>query len=200
MNTQEKSKKRPRGRPAKITEEIIKRLCSSIRAGNWNGTACAYAGISTDTLNEWVKRGRKEYERLGNPRAKENVNEILYLLLYNSYDKAIAEAEVRGVANICKAASGGGEITEIKEVFDAHGNLKERTTKKSHAVPQWTAQAWLLERRYPDRWSRRIEIGHGDGVGPEKRMSPEDFIRKCQDAAAKMLSFDPQDGVPVEQK
>ena len=40
-----------------------------------------------------------------------------------------------------------------------------------HTEKQWTAAAWMLERRWPDRWAKRevIQSGFGEGVIADKR-------------------------------
>jgi hypothetical protein len=47
---------RPRG-PSKLTKKVSDAICDSIRAGNYMETAAAVAGVSKDTLYEWLKLG-----------------------------------------------------------------------------------------------------------------------------------------------
>lgn len=60
-----------------------------------------------------------------------------YREFYESVKRAEADAEMLRIARISKAGSEGN----------------------------WTADAWYLERRYPDRWGRRTEVS-GAGGGP----------------------------------
>jgi hypothetical protein len=39
------------------------------------------------------------------------------------------------------------------------------TTEKK-PIPQWTAAAWWLERKFPDDWGRRERIDHRTPDGP----------------------------------
>lgn len=113
------------GRPSKLTPEIQEKIVQAIRAGNYIETAAAYAGIDKTTLYDWLKRGA---------RAKTGK----YREFSNAVEKALAEAEVRDVAIIAKAAE-----------------------------KHWQAAAWRLERKHWQRWGRkeRHEVtGEGGGA------------------------------------
>ena len=96
------------GRPSKQTPERTQRLLSALTAGNTRRAACLYAGISDETFATWQRRS---------------------LDFLEAVKKAEADAEVRHVANIAKAAQGG----------------------------QWQASAWWLERRRPEAYARRYD-------------------------------------------
>ena len=113
------------GRKTKLTEEVLIRLIEAIRAGNYIYTACAYAGIHKDTYYEWLEKAK-------HPDASPLLNR-----LSDEVEKARAEAEMRNVLNIQRAAGGG----------------------------TWQASAWWLERSFPDRWGRKTEI-LGPNQGP----------------------------------
>lgn len=115
-------------RPTKLTPDLQEKICQAIRAGNYLETAAAYAGISKVTLHEWMRRGRREMERVeeAEGRARIRKKEAPFVEFLNSVEKALAEAEVRDVILIGKAA-------EVN----------------------WQAAAWRLERKFPDRWGRR---------------------------------------------
>lgn len=101
------------GRRVQLTTDIQTKILQAVRAGNHLETAAAYAGVDEHTLFDWLRRGAKE--RTGPHRE-----------LSQALDKAMAEAEVRDVAIIAKAA--------------------ER---------DWRAAAWRLEHRWPHRWARK---------------------------------------------
>jgi transposase len=101
----------------KLTPAVLKLIVDAIGAGNYIETAAAYAGISKNTLYEWLKRGR---------RAKKA---DIYTEFVEAVEKAMADAEVRDVAQIAQASS----------IY-------------------WQASAWRLERKYPDRWGRKTAI------------------------------------------
>ena len=111
--------KRPNGRPPEINDAVVHKIVTAIRAGNYMETAATFAGIAKPTLYYWLKKGNKE---------KSGV----YRDFLNSVNKALAEAEMRDVLNIDKAAGTG----------------------------QWQASAWRLERKFPDRWGRKDRVEH----------------------------------------
>ncbi len=116
------------GRPTKISNEIQHKIITAIRAGNYIETASAYAGISKNTLYDWLRRGEREKQRAEkNPRYKIRKSEQPFVDFSDAVEKALAEAEVRDVAIIAKAAE-----------------------------EQWQAAAWRLERKFPDRWGRKV--------------------------------------------
>lgn len=116
-----------RGRPSKLTPKIQEEILRVIKSGNYIETACAYVGINKSTFYEWLKRGAREKDRVEkNPRAKVRKSEKPYVDFSNAVEKALAQAEIRDVAIIGKAAE-----------------------------ENWQAAAWRLERKFPERWGRK---------------------------------------------
>jgi hypothetical protein len=46
------------GRPTKLTKELIDRICTHIKKGNYIDVSCAYENISKDTYFRWLKEGQ----------------------------------------------------------------------------------------------------------------------------------------------
>lgn len=114
---------RKQGRPSKLTDDVQDRIVRAIQSGNWLETASAYAGVDASTVRRWMAKGDSE-------DAPEP-----YRSFCAAVKKARAEAEIRAVALIQKAAQDG----------------------------TWQASAWYLERSHPDRWGRkRLEITGAD--------------------------------------
>ena len=80
------------GRPLKLTDELINKICSTLRLGSYVETAAAMNGINKKTFYDWLKRG------------KEKPNSI-HGRLCNAVEKAMAEAEALDLAAISKARS-----------------------------------------------------------------------------------------------
>lgn len=129
-------------RPTKLTLETQNKIIVAIKAGNYIETAAAYAGINKSTLYDWLKRGEREKQRVEkNPRYKIRKKERPFVGFSNAVEKALAEAEIRDVALIAKAAE-----------------------------EQWHAAAWRLERKFPDRWGRRkldVDVKHSGDLEVE---------------------------------
>lgn len=106
------------GRPTKYNIERVQKIVNALSAGNTRRDSCAYAGISEDTFAVWLK-DKPDFS--------------------DAIEKAEADAAVRNVAIIAKAAQEG----------------------------TWQAAAWWLERRRKDQWSARQEMVGADS-GPLK--------------------------------
>lgn len=167
------------GRKPIISQKIIQDVTSAIKAGNYMEVAAAYAGISKDTFFRWMKRGAREKRRvLNDKRLKIRQSELPYVLFSEGVRKALADAEVRDVSMIAKAASGGQVYTEEKIVYDASGRIVEKQVVTKKTAPQWQAAAWRLERKYPKKWGRRVAIRKDEGTGEE---TAEEYAKKMRD-------------------
>lgn len=115
---------RSRGRPTKITEELVKTITEYIKAGNYPEVAASLAGVSRATFYNWLKKGHEHKTGIHHD-------------FLDSIKEAEDYAEAAGVERIRKA----GE-------------------------KNWTALAWWLERKHPERWGRRsdLKLEHSGGV------------------------------------
>ncbi|MDP3937833.1 MAG: hypothetical protein Q8R92_06825 [Deltaproteobacteria bacterium] len=77
--------------------------------------------------------------------------------------KAEAEDELRRIALIAKAGT-GGEVSYRRTTTKADGAV---VTEERLLAPEWTANAWHLERKHPERWGRKERVEHtGKDGGP----------------------------------
>lgn len=113
------------GRPSKLTPDRAERLIQAIRAGSYADVAARAVGIDPSSYYNWMKRGR-EAERKENGDAA-NDEDFPYVELFESIKEAEAIAENEAIQRIQTAAQQG----------------------------TWTADAWYLERKFPDRWGRQ---------------------------------------------
>lgn len=65
-------------------------------------------------------------------------------------------------------------VDDVDEAMgDAEAMFVARIAKAAEDARNWTAAAWWLERRFPDRWGRRDRLEHtGAGGGPIEVQSP----------------------------
>ncbi|MGQ0670422.1 MAG: hypothetical protein ACT4PO_12225 [Actinomycetota bacterium] len=153
-------------RPSKLTPEVHETIVLAVVGGNYRSVAAEFAGVNRRTFARWMERGEAAAEELTRledlPRAalaaearvrkvsvarKDTRAEIIarligteasYLALADAVEQAFAEAEVRDIATIEKAAK-----------------------------TQWQAAAWRLERMFPDRFGQRTHRElTGSGGGP----------------------------------
>lgn len=118
----------------KLTKETIEHVSRLVREGHYIVVVCDVMGITRPTYYNWKERGQEVEERLENGEIKEkklNKNEKLYLEFWKEIKKAEAEAEMYQTRNVSKAGDEG----------------------------DWRASAWLLEKRWNDRWGKnRLDI------------------------------------------
>lgn len=100
-----------------MTVDVQSQICAALQRGNYIETSAAFAGINKSTLFMWLKQGRKDIE---DGKANKHTRFI------DAVEKAQAEAEVRDLEHVDRAAGAGS----------------------------WQAASWKLERRFPKRWGR----------------------------------------------
>ena len=123
------------GRKSLIHNKLIRdTILELIANGNYIKTACMAAGISEVTYYDWIKKAERCSNSNGNGRDEDSV----YLEFLNRLK--IAEAENIG--------------HNVKNIQDAADNDSRN----------WMASAWILERKYPSEYGRRLELE----VGPSK--------------------------------
>lgn len=109
-----------------ISKTQTKALTDALRGGSDLDTACHFAGLSSQQVLKWLEIGKNESERVANgypPTAGLNA----YTSLWEDLKKARADAIVRNVTYVQKAASDGN----------------------------WQAAAWWLERTVPEHYSKK---------------------------------------------
>ena len=108
-----------------IEKKQAEQLMLAIKGGSDLNTATHYAGLSNAQVYRWLERGKIEAERreLGDTPKKE---EQTFLDFWEDLRKARADAVMRNVAHIQKAAQSG----------------------------EWQAAKWWLERSVPDVYGK----------------------------------------------
>jgi len=163
-------------RPTKISDQKITDVQQVILRGGYIETAAAYAGINKSTFYDWLKRGQREKDRVAKNPEQRSIRkaERPFVEFSDAVERALAQAEVRDLEVVDKAAQGGREVQRITEryerVVDAEtGEIQEeylvnRTEVTETKDPEWRAAAWKLERRNPEKWGRRrLELTGADG-------------------------------------
>lgn len=165
-----RSKRPARGRPGKLTPEVIEILAASLERGDSLEGACALAGISRTTLSNWLRRGARALEEESCPIALVSeadrevmAREALYAELFGRVRLALAKAEAENLRVIEEAGRGGARITETVRVVDKDGTVVKETTTTKQAPAQWKAAAWRLERLYPGKYGGKDRGGSGGG-------------------------------------
>lgn len=147
------------GRPSKMTPEVQEKILSALRAGNFRGVACAYAGIGQRTLREWMQFGEAK------PKSR-----------FGAFRRQVVEAEksaeMRMVALVMKAATSDARHAEWWLERKANARWGRQLTK---AVEKEAAEAvrgaavearrTLLGHLSAEELFAIVDRGAGDGAG-----------------------------------
>lgn len=131
------------GRPSKFTPERAAEIIAGVRAGLPREVAARRAGVDASTVYRWLSAGKDA-----------EAGEFRDFL--QSIEKADADCEALLLTRIQNAAR-GGEVVSRKTIRGKDGATR---TEEQLSRPEWTAAAWILERKFRDRWGRndRLEL------------------------------------------
>jgi len=135
-----------RGRRTKLTPDVQEAIVKALTAGNYFETACQYAGISVKTGLEWLQRGRGDDP--DRPQTR------LYAEFADAIARAQARDEVETIARITQAGQGGA-LLSVVTVQRPDGST---VTTRTYTAPDWRADVWRMERKFPQRWAPRLRI------------------------------------------
>lgn len=187
------------GRPTRLHQGLIDQVVELIRQGNYQETAATACGIPVSTYHSWKARGqeaRSLIEATGR-LPEDKAGERLFLDFLEATDAARAEAESNAIVALQRLAF-GGEVVEIEEHLDPDTEAVTGQTIR-FSKPDATSLRWFLERSFPTRFGKRLEIG-GPDQGPipvEVEVSARDLLRKRLTQVADRLG-EPEDSVDEE--
>ena len=163
------------GRRTKLTPEVQQTITNAMEAGTPFEIACRLAGVSPTTGHDWRQRGSGTHPR--------RQTATLYVEFVEAIARARAQDEARRIARIAQAGEGGTVTYErTVEKLNKAGEVVARITKVQYAAPDWRADAWHLERAYPNQWGRRERVN---------------LERTVQRAAEKVAAEATAEGVPM---
>src|SRR5262245_59849579 len=140
-------------RKTRLTAAMEQAIITAIVGGVPYYQACRMADVPESTATLWRERGDRGHSQQGtHPR---------FIAFITAVKKAEAQDEARRLLRINQAGQGGTVISETTITYE-DGRV-EREVKRTS--PQWQADAWHLERKYPDRYSRRDRLALTDPSG-----------------------------------
>ena len=158
------------GRPTALTPQVLEEVRRLLPTCLYIETVADFISLDRTTVRKWLKRGAKEHQRVSrNKRAKVRQAEALYLALFLTYRKALAEGLVYDLGIIKKAAAD-------QVVTDGSG------AAVSVRPGQWQAAAWRAERRFPGQWGRKDTVVTSDVSQRELDAAIEDELERLADA------------------
>lgn len=157
----------------RVERTIGEALIDLIRLGHFMETACAIVGINSDTAREWIRTGRRALERqqTGARRRDLTAHERRCSDFSVAVTQALGLAEDVDWRRLGALARGGIPVETVVEVHelddDGQERLVKRTVRRTSTLPDGPTLRWRLERRFPDRWGRKVDVDldlevHGD--------------------------------------
>jgi len=161
------------GRPSKLNDAAIESLSNAFRLGLPMTVAAGFVHVQPTTVADWLARGQEDL--------KEGKTSSQYARLSESVSKAISDRCAESLVRIRKAAQGGDVVGKVETIVTAPDGTVTRTLKEKKSAPQWTADAWYLERTRPKEFGRliRTEITGADG-GPVESKTWLDVMKIAQ--------------------
>lgn len=173
----------PPGAGGRTTLSLTKleRVALALRGGNYITTACAYAGIGEATFHKWRARGEAELDRVDSlPRVR--VEAILAQFDGkdpNTIDPATGKhADKAHPAYMwahCPKPFDKYEwpyvvFAHIAAIARAEAEVRAVTTILAAGSKSWQANAWWLERSFPDKYGakQQLTLGGVEGGSPIK--------------------------------
>lgn len=158
--SEEKDKTRKlKGRPLTATLEQANAIARYLRAGNYLHPSLAMAGVAPSSFYRWMERGELAYnDHEGDLDAIEDEHDELLARFWETVTRAEAEAEVRAVTLVMRAA-------------DHHAlprSMEKDGIECDVQAADWRAAMAFLKHRHPDRWGLRKAEVSGEGGAPIK--------------------------------
>jgi hypothetical protein len=155
------------GRPTDYTDALAAGICEAIRAGQYKTTAARIAGLSPNTLFDWIKKSKAGIEP--------------YVGFSDRVERAQALAEADALERIRRAGE-PQQSRKVKVTKDAGGNVIETVTEESNSPGDWTASAWYLERCRPAGFQRRKSVEHKGEMHVKTLLITEPEMAEPRDA------------------
>ena len=168
-------RRRPKGRPTRLNQALIEEIAHRVATGEHQEQAALAVGVAKSTYWSWKSKG--EEARVGRDNGVPVPPEkAIYVEFVETVEEARSLAESRMVQAVQRAAL-GGEVASIREWEDSDGTVHREAT---FTRPNVAAMTWWLERAFPQRYARRIEVSgpEGEAIPIEVEVSARDVLRK----------------------
>ena len=141
-------RKRKPGRPTALDAAMSARVIALAGASVPRRHIADACGISISVMCKWIHRGRRNAD-----------GDEEHVIFFQALKKAEAEAVAVSVGRIRRAANGGAVLERTTTTTIGPDDKPVTKVTEKVAQPIWTADAWLLERRYPEEFSaNRAEL------------------------------------------
>jgi Bacteriophage Sf6, terminase small subunit-like len=127
---------------SKLNKETQERICQGIELGMTLDHAARFGMVDYSTMRRWIEKGEGE-----KPSKKHRE-------FCEAYKRAQGKVEARCLAHIAQAAKGVFVDKVTTRTDSDTGEQVTESTKVCVQAPNWTAAAWVLERRWPAHYGR----------------------------------------------
>lgn len=178
------AKRHGRGRPTRLHARLIEDVCDRIREGEHQETAALAVGIPKSSFFSWKAKGEEARSARDNGVPVPPDRKI-FVEFVDAVDEARALAESRMIQAVQRAGI-GGDVSSLREWEDDRGNLHREVY---FVKPNVAAQTWWLERAFPAKYARRLEVSGpgGEAIPVEVEVSARDLLRKKLGETAERL-------------
>jgi hypothetical protein len=153
-----------------LTPEVLEDVRRLLPTCLYIETVADFISLDRTTVRKWLKRGAKEHQRVSrNRRARVRQAEALYVELFLTYKKALAEGLIYDLGIIKKAAADQVVTNESGMTVAVRPG-------------QWQAAAWRAERRFPGQWGRKDTMVMSDVSQRELDTEIERELERLADA------------------
>jgi hypothetical protein len=147
-------------RPRKLTPQVAADIFSSMEAGTSLKQAALAAGVSERALNDWLRTGRAVVAECERTGKRPTKTQSIYVNFLHAIEEAGARCEDRYVTIIANAAT-----------------------------LNWSAAAWMLERKAPARYGQRVQVTVEQELSRaldklRKKLSPKEYEKVLETLAS----------------
>jgi transposase len=142
-----------KGRPSRIFEtERIEEFLQLIEDGVDFNIAADSARLARSTVFEWLSKGR-DIENMWDESSELSVKDKKFLDFLERYKRARVAPEIKAVETISRSVEKGS----------------------------WRAAAWMLESRFPERWSEKRSLNNQiRPMPPQSEVNSNDLATKVE--------------------
>jgi hypothetical protein len=145
---------------SKLTPELAASIIASVKSGLFDQQNAIQHGVDVTTLKSWVERGLDEeavepFRSFAEGYIKEAIalEERLLATVMEASEPFVAERETIEVEALARGFSEADDDCDSSDMAPGATVRRSRTKTREQRRGDWKAAAWVLERRWPLRWS-----------------------------------------------
>lgn len=169
---------KPAGHPTLLNEDVQKKICDALSNGAFFKHACRYAGISHQTGEGWMQRGRKALDA-----GEWAPTEQIYVDFVKACETAKNNLVVAGVLVVRKAMQPTLAEKVTITTTKADGTVVTKEVERHHP-PDWRAAQAMLKAQENGSWSDKAKVEVTGKDGGAMKVDISDGLDDAKRAAA----------------